>query len=137
MVYHQEDNKSSLKSPYWITFRKCLKAILKQRGMSQKALADAIGSKPSAVSAWLSDASKSKSAQKYPNAEHLFSIADALAVSLDKVVGRKVPGTEVLERARDESRRKADALDQVLAGGVGKPAKKAANRKRKTKKKGG
>lgn len=82
--------------------------------MTQKTLADAIGSTSAAVSAWLAESSKGKSPPKFPNAEHLFKMADVLQVSLDRLVGRRVLGTEILEQARDQSRQQADALDQIL-----------------------
>ena len=70
-------------------------------------------------------------------------MADVLKVSLDRLIGRKVLGTEILEQARDQSRQQADALDQILPAerdhegsfSSDKTSQSRAKRKRKQKKK--
>lgn len=127
---------STEKSPYWKTFRKSVRAILRQKRMSQKELAEAIGCRSTTLSAWLSESESAKSPQKFPNAEYLFKMADTLKVSLDKLMGRKTPGSEILEDDRVESRRRTQALDQILPDEFdSKPAPPGRKQPAKAKKK--
>jgi len=63
-------------------------------------------------------------------------MADFLRVSLDKLMGRKTPGTEILEDDRVQSRLRTQALDQILADEFeSKPVPPATEQPRKANKK--
>ena len=69
-------------------------------------------------------------------------MADFLEVSLDKLMGRKCPGSEVLEEDRRAAQKRANALDQMLAeesaddwSGAPRPKKKPKARSKKAKRK--
>ena len=64
--------------------------ILKARKTRQNGLARTLDVKPQIVTKWLKGPDK-------PSAERLFQIADALDVSLDKLIGRVPPGLGALQ----------------------------------------
>ncbi|GAA0435596.1 helix-turn-helix transcriptional regulator [Streptomyces luteireticuli] len=66
-------------------FAEWLVGMLKQRGMSQKALADLIEVTPAAVNAWVSGRSE-------PRYEKITAIAEALGVTVEDAVSRRSPG---------------------------------------------
>jgi transcriptional regulator with XRE-family HTH domain len=59
--------------------------------MRQNALARTLGVRPQMVTKWLKG-------PETPSAEKLFEMADALAVSLDRLIGRMAPGVRTLQR---------------------------------------
>lgn len=75
--------------------------------MRQNALARTLKVKPQMVTKWLKGPDT-------PSADRLFEIADALGVSLDKLMGRVPPGAEALKQLRQQTSSVAGALDQLL-----------------------
>lgn len=62
-------------------FNAILKALRKEKGMTQEQLADIVGVSPQAVSKW--------ETSSYPDPQLLPSIADTLGVSIDRLYGRE------------------------------------------------
>lgn len=78
------ETESRRNCAYWITFPKSLDSILKERKIRRSALAGMLGIEPTTVSSWMHG-------RKTPSATRLFEMADLLEVSLDELVGRKLP----------------------------------------------
>ena len=115
--------KSSKKSRLLESFQRNTLRILKDKRLKQVYLARALGIKESTITKWLKGNSE-------PMAENLWRIADALDVSLDKLVGRKMAGLEVLRKDQMESVARAEALYKVLPGEFDE-ARDAAQKKQK------
>lgn len=101
----------------WRTFRDSVRTIMSQRNMKQKDLANRLRVTAKTMSNWLTGVSN-------PSTEMLFAMADELAVSLDRLVGRSPPGTETLPRLRELAEALNAALKLV-------PDEAGANRKRR------
>lgn len=62
-----------------------IRALRESAGMRQYELAARMGVKQASVCAW-------ESGENYPSAENLLKLADIFGVSVDEVLGRKMPG---------------------------------------------
>ena len=74
-----------------MTIGESIKKCRKSKGLNQEELANAIGCKTCQVSAW-------ETGRFFPNILNCITIADALEVSLDELVGRKFHKTIYTER---------------------------------------
>ena len=95
--------------------------MLKQKGVRQKALAQALGVEPPIISRWLKG-------PETPSATRLFEIADVLNVTLDELIGRIPPGGDPMPQIRKHAHR-----IYTLAGGVQASRKTKKKRKKKSK----
>ena len=91
--------------------------MLKQKGVRQKALAQALGVEPPIISRWLKG-------PETPSATRLFEIADVLNVTLDELIGRIPPGGDLMPQIRKHAQR-----IYTLAGGV-QPSPKMQRKKK-------
>lgn len=62
-----------------------IRALRESAGMRQYELAARMGVKQASVHAW-------ESGENYPSAENLLKLADIFGVTVDEVLGRKMPG---------------------------------------------
>lgn len=94
------------------TIGECIQTARTQRGFSQKKLAELAGL--SATSVWYYENNLCM-----PNAVYLISIADALEMSMDDLVDRKIPKRKVITNA-DKIRSMTDEeLAELLEGPYG------------------
>lgn len=80
-------------SSHWKTFPSSLGQLIEYRSIKKKDLARIVGVKAATMSGWLGGTVR-------PSADMLFALADALRVSLDRLVGRMPPGAEALAPIR-------------------------------------
>ena len=85
-------------------FGERLKALQKQAGLTNEALARKIGTGLRNVQRW-------RAAEAAPRLDALIDLADALEVSLDDLVGRAAPATSP-SVGRDRRRAPLDALEE-------------------------
>ena len=75
--------------------------------MTQVGLARAIGENPKTLNKWLTGGAT-------PTVISAAKMADCLAVSLDKLIGRVPPGAEALEQLREQTTAIGTVLNEIL-----------------------
>ena len=108
------------KSPHWETFRAGFRSLLAMKGMTQAELARRLGVRPQAIAAWLRPPESGEDEERTPNVETLLQIADVLGVSLDRLMGRRMPEDKVLWDLQQQLERVAGAIRAKLAEPGGK-----------------
>ena len=102
-----DTDESSEKYNWTSKFVENISAMLVQKGLTQGDLARAAEVTEQTVSDWMTGNAE-------PKFINVWKVADALDESIDDLVGRKRPGSELLERYRAELLARAEALKQVL-----------------------
>ena len=83
--------------------------------MTQVELARRLGVRLQAVAAWLRPPKSRQDEERTPNVETLLQIADVLGVSLDRLMGRRMPDDDVLWEVQQHLERVAGSIGAKLA----------------------
>lgn len=105
-------------SSHWRNFPSSLSQLIEERGIKKQDLARSVGVKAPTLSGWLNGTVR-------PSADALFNLADALRVSLDRLVGRTPPGAEALALIRAAGRVIDDLIPPPAMPGVVKRSPKS------------